>query len=543
MRRPFLTGLATFAAVVLLDAVLVVGDWIEDRHALIPRQFSLELLVLLGLLGIAVWLRRGAALPRTVAWSMGALLLLVGLLRAADIMVPWYFGRYFNAAVDLKFLPVFYNIVKEAMPPTGFVLILAGLVVGLVAGVAILRYALGALWHGMAARRPEPFAIAGVGVACLWLAVPPTTGGENLVTAKAAQVVGHNLRVILDADGVRREHQARIDSAVAARPVVTNLRKLAGHNVLLVFIESYGAINFKDPDFAAVQMDTIKAFERRVQEAGYRVYSDALVSPITGGGSWMAHATFTTGIRIDNQDFYDQVLTGNFDALGGVLRNDGWRTVAAMPRMQQPWPEGAFFGFDKIYNDFSFGYSGRRFSWESMPDQLVLEKMHRFELAEPRQPVFIQYVLSSSHTPFDLIPTLVDDPTKLTDGTNYFEHPAQPFPVRDGRVFENVAGYQAAIRYSLDSIGHYLAERLKDNSLIIVLGDHQPPLSVAAATRDKSVPIHVLSRDPAMVAPFAAAGWAPGMVPTFQSPASMETFFASFIGGFSSVADAVEPRR
>ena len=93
---------------------------------------------------------------------------------------------------------------------------------------------------------------------------------------------------------------------------------------------------------------------------------------------------------------------------------------------------------------------------------------------------------------------------------------------------------QAAIRYSLDSVSRYLAERLKDDSLIIVLGDHQPPLTVAAASRDKTVPIHVLSRDPRLLAPFAQAGWAPGMTPAFRTPGTnMENFMGLFVGSFS----------
>jgi phosphoglycerol transferase MdoB-like AlkP superfamily enzyme len=353
--------------------------------------------------------------------------------------------------------------------------------------------------------------------------------------------LAYNLRGIVAPDAVRREFLAHIDQAVASRPKAMNLSRLGGRNVLLVFVESYGSINFKNPGFAAVQLGTVAAFEKRVRDAGYQVYSDTLTSPITGGGSWMAHATMTTGIKIDNQDLYEVLLTGNIQAMGGVFRADGYRTIAAMPRMQQPWPEGAFFGFDKVYQDAAFDYRGRRFSWESMPDQLVLEKIHRFEIADAKQPLFIQYVLASSHAPFDLIPTLVPDPAQLTDGANYLEQPAQPFPVKDGRVFDNVAGYQASIRYSLDSISHYLAERLKDNSLIIVLGDHQPPLTVAAATRDKTVPIHVLSRDPAMLAPFAEAGWAAGMTPAFRASAlSMEDFLAMFVSGFS-VADAGVP--
>jgi hypothetical protein len=555
VRRSLWSGLGVLAALLLLNAVLVIGDFIEARRALVPSQISLELVGLVVVFALVSVSLRGRQLPRPVFWLLGIAVLVVALVRAADILVPWFFGRYFNAAVDLRFLPVFYDMAAAAVPRPQFVVILVGLASGLILAAAILRYAIGAVWHGLARRQLVPFGVAALACAVAWIAIPPPGAGDNfiappvagdagLLTAKASKVVAYNLRGIIAADTVRREYQAEIDKAVAARPKVTNLRKLAGHNVLLMFVESYGSINFKDPAFAAVQLPTIAAFEKQVRAAGYHAYSDTLTSPITGGGSWMAHATMTTGVKVDNQGLYDVLLTGNIQAMGSVFRADGYRTVAAMPRMNQPWPEGAFFGFDKVYQEQTFDYRGRRFSWESIPDELILEKMHRFELTEPKQPVFVQYVLSSSHAPFDLIPTLVPDPTSLTDGANYFNLPAQPFPVKDGRVFDNVAGYQASIRYTMDSIGRYLAERLKDDSLIIVLGDHQPPLTAVAASRDKTVPIHVLSRDPAMVEPFRAAGWAAGMTPAFRTPGtSMEDFLAAFVGSFSTADASVAPVR
>ena len=36
----------------------------------------------------------------------------------------------------------------------------------------------------------------------------------------------------------------------------------------------------------------------------------------------------------------------------------GWRTVAVMPEITQAWPEGRFFGFDRIYASGDLGYHG-----------------------------------------------------------------------------------------------------------------------------------------------------------------------------------------
>jgi hypothetical protein len=58
---------------------------------------------------------------------------------------------------------------------------------------------------------------------------------------------------------------------------------------------------------------------------------------------------------------------------------------------------------------------------------------------------------------------------------------------------------------------------------------------MAAATRNRAVPVHVLSRDPALVAPFRRWGFVDGVMPEgTQTDLGMETFLARFLGAFGS---------
>jgi hypothetical protein len=69
--------------------------------------------------------------------------------------------------------------------------------------------------------------------------------------------------------------------------------------------------------------------------------------------------------------------------------------------------------------------------------------------------------------------------------------------------------------------------------LVILLGDHQPPAVVGGELKEWTVPIHVLSRDPDLIAPFIAAGYLEGIVPSQAPPhPGMETFLRSFLAAF-----------
>ena len=93
----------------------------------------------------------------------------------------------------------------------------------------------------------------------------------------------------------------------------------------------------------------------------------------------------------------------------------------------------------------------------------------------------------------------------------YETTPWQRFDNRYDRLNEAAEGYTAAIRYSLSSVLDYVVEDVTRPALVIILGDHQP-ITMITGSRGSQVPIHVLSRDEALIDAFEALGFRPGLV-------------------------------
>lgn len=527
-------------AVLLVNLVFSTGDFVEAPATALPSALALELVVLLAILAIAVRGRRRA--PAWLLWPMAACLLAVGVLRALDTAIPWFFSRSFNLVVDLRFVPVIAGFLTSSVPLSDLLMLGAAAMLTVVGLVAGLRYALGAIAAAIATREWRPFALALATVAIGWALVPKAPSAEArrpLVTYDAAEVVGRQAELVLNAQGLRRDYLARIAAAQSARAPHRDLVRLGRHNVLLIFVESYGAVTFTDPGFAA-QIDPVRArMAAQLQQAGFGVVSSTLRSPITGGGSWLAHTTMMTGVRIDDQPSFDVLMTTDFRAVAHDFAAAGYRSVAVMPRLDRPWPEGRLFGFSDIVLGPDMGYRGPHYSWESLPDQFVLDWVGRNILHGADRPVFAKIVLASSHTPFDRVPPLIDDWSTLGDGAIYAQRPGQVLPVRAGLIFEHNDGYLACLAYSLDAVGRFIAERIDDDTLVIVLGDHQPPLTTARSTRDRSVPIHVISRSAALLAPFRNRGYVDGLRPAHSTADTlMEEFLERFVADFSGVQAA-----
>ncbi len=93
--------------------------------------------------------------------------------------------------------------------------------------------------------------------------------------------------------------------------------------------------------------------------------------------------------------------------------------------------------------------------------------------------------------------------------------------------------YLKSLKYDFTVLGDWLATRMPGRALVILLGDHQPPAIVGGELQQWTVPIHVLSRDPDLVAPFIAAGYVTGIVPTQAPPhQGMEEFLPDFLAAF-----------
>ena len=146
--------------------------------------------------------------------------------------------------------------------------------------------------------------------------------------------------------------------------------------------------------------------DKRLQGAGFSARSGFLTSATFGGISWLAHSSLQSGLWVNSQRRYDQLIAANRFTLAQAFKRAGWRTVDDVPSNDRAWPQGeSFYHYDKIYDRYQVGYHGPTFTYASMPDQYIFSALQRLELAKThRRPLFAEVDMVSSHMPWNRIP-------------------------------------------------------------------------------------------------------------------------------------------
>src|SRR5205085_5565269 len=164
--------------------------------------------------------------------------------------------------------------------------------------------------------------------------------------------------------------------------------------------------------------------DKRLQSAGFSARSGFLTSATYGGISWLAHSSLQSGLWVDSQLRYNQLMSAKRFTLAEAFGRAGWRTVDDVPSNDRAWPQGeAFYHWDKIYNRYQVGYRGPSFTYASMPDQYIFAALNRLELARPhKQPLFLEVDTVSSHMPWNRIPEEVGW-NQVGDGSIYNQKP------------------------------------------------------------------------------------------------------------------------
>ena len=502
-------------------------------HALaVEWQPSAELAGLLFLVAITA-----AASPRLVArrGAAAALAVLVtaaALLNFADAATPIVLGRDLNLYWDLQHLPSLFGLVRESagLPSTLAAATLLVLAIALVVGAAYW------MWRKVLAMLADRRLAVAVAV-LLGLALDVTS---FMPAEQRPLAIGFGTDIARHAAAFERvwRMQAQAGTPLPAAlassgPPRSDLVGLKKRDVYLIFIESYGTTVFDTSEFRSALREPLMQFEAVLRDAGYTVASSRLVSPTFGGGSWLAHATLASGVRLDDPILYTQLFRSGRKLLPGYLKDAGWRAIGIMPGTKTPAPESRAWGFDREVDAPELGYRGPSFGWFAIPDQFTLERTGAIrEALGSETPVFAQVVLVSSHIPFSPVPPYLAD---WRDAGSFATVPAaewdEIFRTPDWTVL--APGYLKSLKYDFAVLGDWLAKRLPGNALVILLGDHQPPAVVGGDLQQWTVPVHVLSRDPDLVSPFVAQGYVPGLLPPrAPSPNGMETFLPSFIAAF-----------
>ncbi len=529
-RRRYRAGLVLGVALIW---ALFLPRASEHGVALDPRPPLALLLVVVLLAFLALAARR---FPRWLRWLLAALLVFLAGLQFAAASVAQILDRPLDLYFDLRHVPNLLGLYLDAAGWRGDAMVAAAILALLVI-LGLVAWSLAGIERAM--KRPDRAAYALL-VALVGLALVAVPLGEGSVVNTGAvtaslQQAASAWRAFAVLHGLDR----RYDAALATpQPSFGPLPGLKGHDVYLIFVESYGTVALDEPAYHAVLAPALENFATTIEEAGYHLVSSRLVSPTYGGGSWLAHGTLASGLKLDPL-LNELVLNGDRKGLPRYMAAAGYRTVELMPGIKKPYPEGAFWGFDAHDYAAELGYTGPQFGWFGIPDQFTLAQFSARKLTQGHGPLFAQIVLVSSHTPFAPVPPYLAD---WSDAGNFATVPqadwAQIYAPPDWNNLDRP--YLDSIAYDLRVLSAWLA-RLDGSPLVIILGDHQPPELTTGTDHPWTVPIYLLARDPDLVAPFAALGYGTGIAPPLQAqPEGMETFLGAFLTAYGPRAATPE---
>jgi phosphatidylglycerophosphate synthase len=327
-------------------------------------------------------------------------------------------------------------------------------------------------------------------------------------------------------------HSPDPEATVPASDLLTGLR---GKDVVIAFVESYGQIAVRGSSFSPGVDAVLRQHTGMLARAGWSTQSAWLSSPTFGGISWLAHSTLQSGLWVNSNQRYGELLASSRFTLSDAFDKAGWRTVGDEPSDNRPWiPGTSFYHYGQLYNRFNVGYRGPTFSYSSMPDQYALAAFQRNELTPGHKPVMAEIDLTSSHIPWAPLPAMVAW-NKVGNGSIIDPQPAESESAdavwRNGSTVRQFFGQ--SIRYSLTALTSWVTELNDRNLVLILLGDHQPP-AVSGAGANHQVPISIVARDPSVFRQIASWHWQNGLLPGPSAPLKpMDAFRNQFIGAFS----------
>jgi phosphatidylglycerophosphate synthase len=505
-------------------------------------RLPLEVLVVVGL-ALVPWRRLRVSL--TVA--SGLLLALLLLVKVLDLSFNMVFDRDFAPVGDWAYLGPGVGVLGDSIGAgwARVVAVLAGLAtLALLVGVplAMLRLV------KVAASRRRWSLTAATAFVTVWLLCFATgvqaMKGAPVASTSAASLTVDEVQLVRADLADMREFSDEIDADPYAERAAADpealLSGLAGKDVLLVFVESYGRVAVQDTSYSEGITQLLDQSTEELAAAGYHAQSAFLTSPTFGAGSWLAHATMQSGLWVDSQRRYRQLIGADRLTLTSLFGQAGWRTVFDVPANTEDWPEGReFYDFEAYYDSRNVGYDGPKFGYAPMPDQFTLEDFRRRELAPAdRLPVMAEIDLISSHHPWTPLPDMVPW-DQVGDGSIYDGMPEQGKSSQE--VFEDPEAVKRAfgesVEYSWEALTSFLTTYNDPNLVLVVLGDHQPHKYVSGEDPGHDVPISVIAQDPAVMERIAGWGWQDGLRPSPDATVwRMDAFRDRFLQAFGTTA-------
>ena len=499
---------ALAAALVFLDASLSFGNVWPTPAIRWRGELSIELAAgILALVAATRWFR---APSRTALAWLSALWIPLVIGRYAEVTAPALYGRDVNLYWDLRLMPDVVHMVTRVAPWWLILLVSATAALFLWLLYRGVRSAIGRIADAACDRR-ERRALAAFAALTVVVFVGERAIARDpevrLTPAAVTQTYARQARLVTSA-------LTGSKSLAGSPSMESDFAQVRGADVFLIFIESYGAVSFDRPRFAAGLAAGRARLDAAIRETHRRVASAYVESPTFGGGSWLAHLSLLSGIEVRDPDTNALLMMQNRDTLARSFSRAGFRTVALMPGLRQSWPEGRFYGFDEIYGADRLAYRGPEFGWFAIPDQFSLDRLDALEVSRPsRPPLFVFFPTISTHFPFSPTPPYQPDWRRMVNQRPYDGPDIVRAYAGEPDWTDFGPGYIGAMAYDLATIEGYLRKRADRDFVMILLGDHQPPAAVSGEAAPWDVPVHVIASRTAVIDGLLAHGFRSGLTP------------------------------
>ena len=498
-----------FALALLNVSLTFVNVWPTPAVRL-TGALSIEAAVCV--MGLVAARRFFGAPSRALLRVLGALWVVLVAGRYADVTARSLYGRDINLYWDLRHMPDVGAMLAFVAEPWLVAAVVAGAILLPVLVYAPLRWALGCVSDATNdpwARR----ALGAVAACALVFGVAQRLDARVPELPRVAEPVtpvyvrqARQLAYEMSGAGVR---------ALAPAPAIrSNLSRVDGADVFVIFIESYGAVSWERPAFVDALAASRARLDADIRDTGRRVVSARVESTTFGGESWLAHISLLSGTEVRDEDTNVRLMAQDRDTMVTAFSKHGYRTVAVMPGLQRSWPEGGFYRFDEIYDTSRLAYQGPPFGWWDITDQFALAKLDALSITpRPRAPVFVFFPTISTHTPFTPTPPYQPDWTRILTTTPYDQEELDRAWSQPPDWLNLGPGYAQSLDYVHAALGGYLRLRADRDFVMVLVGDHQPPAMVSGDGASWDVPVHVIASRSAVLERLLARGFSPGLSP------------------------------
>lgn len=375
-----------------------------------------------------------------------------------------------------------------------------------------------------------------VAVLALWALLAPLAFGlpvasPNAAVNSLAVKLGQNMA---DSLALRQKISAFDEQAPERVYDYSRYRLQRTPDIYLIFVESYGSVLYKRPDWRQSYERLLGQLEQELAGDGWHVATALSESPTWGGGSWMAYTSALFGLRIDTHAQYLTLLERYQDAaypdLGRYLQSQGYYSLRvdaiAKELRESEWLKYLrFYGLDDLRQYNSLDYQGPRYGWgPAPPDQYVLWHTETEVVAALDQPLFFFFITQNSHYPWTPQPKLAQDWRTLNRPA---DDPAAPLPDQITHQARR-RNYWRAIDYQLRFLTDFVRKAGRDDAIFILVGDHQPQ-QVSRRADGFDTPLHIISRNADFVRYFQQYGFDDGLrVDAIEPVMRHEGFYSLF---------------